>query len=470
MSKLQSFNPASGALVWEGEPTSTDEFQKTVERAKKAFPSWSSKTVLERMEFLNKYKQELTLQKQNLAATISEETGKPLWESKTEVDAMIGKISISLEAYQERCPSKEETVGESTLTTVFRPYGTVAVFGPFNFPLHLPNGHIIPSLIAGNTVIFKPSELTPKTGLALKECFSHLPEGVFQVILGGKDVGEMVTACTAIDGIYFTGSIKTGLQISKSLLQSPGKILALEMGGNNPLIVSKINDLQAASYLTIQSAFITSGQRCSAARRLILPKEPTREPFLEELKRRINTIQIGRPTDIPEPFMGPLIHNQAADQCLSAQENLIKRGAKPLLLMKRLYPDLPFVTPALLDVTAVQDLPDEEYFGPFLQVILVDDLRAAIKVANQTKFGLAAGILSTSFEEWQLFYQNISAGVINWNHPTTGASSKAPFGGLKQSGNLRPSAYLAADYCSHPVATLQKATISLPETLTPGLQ
>lgn len=440
-----------------------------VQKAKKAFLSWSCKTLAERMEFLNKYKEELTARKNSLAAIISEETGKPLWESKTEVDEMIGKIAISEQAYRERCPSKEEAIGDSTLSTQFRPYGVVAVFGPFNFPGHLPNGHIIPALLAGNTVIFKPSELTPKTGQAMKDCFSHLPEGVFQVMFGGPELGKEIVACDELDGIYFTGSAQTGQQISAQLMKTPGKILALEMGGNNPLIVSKIEDLQAASYITVQSSFLTSGQRCSSARRLILPKEPTREPFLHELIRQIGLIKIGPYTDVPEPFMGPVIHNKAALQLLNAQEDLIKRGAKPLVLMKRLYPDLPFVTPALLDVTEVSDIPDVEHFGPFLQVIFVDDLHQAIQVANQTKFGLTAGLLSTSVEEWHLFYQNIRSGVINWNTPITGASSKAPFGGLKQSGNLRPSAYLAADYCSYPVATLQRANIHLPETLTPGI-
>jgi succinylglutamic semialdehyde dehydrogenase len=443
--------------------------KNAIARAKKAFPLWSSKTPVERMEFLKQYKEALTSQKNTLAAIISEETGKPLWESKTEVEAMIGKIAISWQAYQERCPSKEDILGDSKLTTTFRPYGVVAVFGPFNFPGHLPNGHIIPSLIAGNTVIFKPSELTPKTGQALQKCFANLPEGVFQVIQGGPELGQEMVNDPRIDGIYFTGSAKTGMQISQQLSKTPGKILALEMGGNNPLVVSKIDDLKAASYITIQSSFLTAGQRCSSARRLILPREPTREPFLQELVRQIGALKIGPFTDVPEPFMGPLIHNKALDQLLEAQKRLIKRGAKPLHLMKRLYPGLPFATPALLDVTEVQDLPDEEHFGPFLQVIFVADIHEAIEVANQTQFGLTAGLLSTSVEEWRLFYQNVKAGIINWNTPTTGASSKAPFGGLKHSGNLRPSAYLAADYCSYPVAAQQMANIQLPQILTPGI-
>lgn len=442
---------------------------KEVERAKKAFPLWSSLSLAERMEFLGQYKDYLIARKEGLALTISEETGKPLWESKTEVEAMIGKIAISHQAYLERCPTKEDPLGDSKLLTRFRPYGTVAVFGPFNFPGHLPNGHIVPSLIAGNTVIFKPSELTPKTGDAIKECLAHLPEGVFQVVQGGPELGKKLVTCESLDGIYFTGSAATGMQIKETLRATPGKILALEMGGNNPLVVSHVDDLQAAAYITIQSSFLTSGQRCSSARRLILPKTPSREPFLAELIRQIKNIKIGPYTAIPEPFMGPVIHNKAADQLLAAQEELIKQGAAPLLVMKRLEKDLPFVTPALIDVTNVQNLPDVEYFGPFLQVLFVDDIHQAIQVANQTKFGLTAGLLSRSEEEWKLFYPAIKAGVINWNTPITGASSKAPFGGLKDSGNLRPSAYLAADYCSYPVATLERAKLSLPESLPPGI-
>lgn len=409
------------------------------------------------MEYLNRYKENLTARKNSLAEVISSEVGKPLWESKTEVDAMIGKIAISHQAYLERCPSNE--------FMHFRPYGTVAVFGPFNFPGHLPNGHIVPALIAGNNVIFKPSELTPKTGQGIQECLSHLPEGVFQVVQGGPEIGKELVASDAIDGIYFTGSVDVGMQIARQL--KPGKILALEMGGNNPLVVSKIEDIKAAAYTTIISSFLTTGQRCSAARRLILIGN--KELFLEELIRQIGMLKIGPYTDVPEPFMGPVIHNKAADQLLQAQEELVAKGAKPFLLMKRLYPDLPFVTPALIDVTAVQDLPDREHFGPFLQVIFVDDINQAIDVANQTRFGLTAGLLSTSKEEWDLFYQNVKAGVINWNTPITGASSKGPFGGLKESGNLRPSAYLAADYCSYPIASQQRAKIQLPETLLPGI-
>lgn len=441
--------------------------KQIIEKAKKAFSLWSSRTLNERMEFLNKYKEALTTQKNYIAEVISSEVGKPLWESKTEVDAMTSKIAISLQAYYERCPSKEDTLGDSKLFTLFRPYGTVAVFGPFNFPGHLPSGHIVPALLAGNTVIFKPSELTPKTGEIIQDCLSHLPEGVFQVLQGGPEIGKKIVFCEDIDGIYFTGSAEVGMQIAKQL--APGKILALEMGGNNPLVVSKIEDLKAAAYITILSSFLTTGQRCSAARRLILTKESPSEPFLQELLTQIGKIKIGPYTDIPEPFMGPVIHNQAADQLLQAQEELVSRGAQPLLLMKRIYPNLPYVTPALLDVTGVKDLPDVEYFGPFLQVIFVDDIKQAIEVANQTKFGLTAGLLSTSKEEWDMFYQNIQAGVINWNNPITGASSKAPFGGLKQSGNLRPSAYLAADYCSYPITSLQRDHIQLPENLVPGI-
>lgn len=460
--KVQSFNPATGALIFEKGATTPEEFQNKLNLAKKAFLTWSSLSLDERMLFLENYGKELSYRKNEIAKIISEETGKPLWESRNEIDAMISKIPISLQAYQERCPSKEDGI----LMTRFRPYGTVAVFGPFNFPGHLPNGHIIPALLAGNTVLFKPSELTSKTGLAIADCF-QLPEGVFQIVLGGPLLGQQMVSEEKIDGIFFTGSLQTGMHISKSL--PLGKILALEMGGNNPLIVSKIDDIRAACYMTIQSAFLTSGQRCSSARRLILPKLATRESFLNELIRQIKNIKIGPFTDIPEPFMGPLIHMKAAEKLLSAQEHLISQGAKILHRMETPFPGLPFVTPALLDVTNVKNLPDEEHFGPFLQVIFVEDIHEAIQEANQTEFGLTAGLFSTSQEEWELFYQKSKAGIVNWNSPLTGASSKAPFGGLKKSGNLRPSAYLAADYCSYPVASMQRKNIELPLTLTPGI-
>jgi succinylglutamic semialdehyde dehydrogenase len=453
---MQSFNPATGDLIWEGEITSKSEIAKKIETAKKSFDSWSKTHLETRVGFLEEYARQLEIHKNEIAEAISKETGKPLWEAKNEVAAMIAKIPISIEAYHLRCTSSKGVE--------FRPHGPVAVLGPFNFPGHLPNGHIVPALLAGNTVLFKPSEQTPSIGEWIAKAFSHLPSGVFQLVQGGAEAGVTLTSSKDIKGVFFTGSAGVGQSLQQQNI--PGRILALEMGGNNPLVISKIHDIKAAAYTTIQSAFLTTGQRCSCARRLILTPDCPKD-FIPELIRQMKNIKIGAYNDSPEPFMGPLINEKAAEKLLLAQAELKAAGAKLLHPMAHLKGA--FVSPALIDVTSISNRKDEEYFGPFLQLIYCNSFADALAEANNTAFGLSAGLLSDSEEEWQQFYPSIRAGVINWNTPLTGASSKAPFGGLGKSGNFRPSASLAADYCSYPVASMQKEHLNIPSSLTPGI-
>jgi succinylglutamic semialdehyde dehydrogenase len=298
---------------------------------------------------------------------------------------------------------------------------------------------------------------------------SGLPPGVLNLVQGGRETGQYLAAHQNIDGLLFTGSWATGQQLAIQMAKTPYKILALEMGGNNPLIVGDIQDLEAAAYFTIQSAYLTSGQRCTCARRLIVPKGKKGDLFIAKLLQMIHGVRIGAYTEHPEPFMGPLISKYAANHLLNSQESLIALGAKPLLALKRTDQGAAFVCPGLLDVTAVVSYPDEEYFGPLLQLKRVPDFESAIQEANNTRYGLTAGLLSDSQEEFALFYSSIKAGLINWNAPLTGASSSAPFGGIGQSGNQRPSAFYAADYCAYPVASLVSSELRLPFSISPGL-
>lgn len=472
MTKIQTFNPATQHVVWQGEEASPGEIDNALKLARKQFIEWSQTPFEQRAAILNNYSEIVRKESEDLAHLIAEETGKPLWESKGEVAAVIQKVPISIKAYLERCPAKEVLQSGKLHAVNFRPHGVVAVFGPFNFPAHLPNGHIVPALLAGNCVIFKPSEKAAGVGAKLHKLLiaAGVPAGAMQVVQGGPAVGQILLGHKEIDGIFFTGSATTGIHFNEMFAKTPGKILALEMGGNNPLIVSGISDLKAAVYTTIQSAFITAGQRCSCARRLILTPKANPKAFLDELISQAKALKIGKYTEVPEPFMGPVIDLKAASALLKTQQELESRGAIVLLKMRQLAEKLPFVTPAIIDTTAMKEHPDEECFGPFLQVIRVDSLNAAIDAANNTRYGLTAGLLSDSREEWQAFFPKIRAGIINWNTALTGASSEAPFGGVGISGNNRPSAYLAADYCSYPIASAQMEKLQLPTTLLPGIK
>lgn len=458
--KLISLDPATGRKLWEGNAAGKHQIDAAVNSARRAFLSWSAHSLAERTEVLKSFKTGLEAEKERLAEIISTEVGKPRWEALTEVQAMAGKVNVSLEAYEKRC----ETFGGGAAITRFRPHGVVAVLGPFNFPGHLPNGHIVPALLAGNTVVFKPSELSPLTGIEMVKLWikAGLPRGVLNMVQGSGEVGALLAGHAGINGVFFTGSARTGCALNRLLASQPGKILALEMGGNNPLIVDEIEDLEAAALLTIQSAYLTAGQRCTCARRLIVRRGKRGNAFLDRLIHWIGKIRVGAPTACPEPFMGAVISAQAAEHIEKTQRKWIRQGASVLVKSERLEQGTGLLTPGLIDVTRIRGRKDEEVFGPLLQVIRVGGFSQALTEANDTRYGLAAGLLSDSKTLHERFYREIRAGIVNWNQPLTGASSAAPFGGTGLSGNHRPSAYFAADYCSYPVASIEKERASMP--------
>lgn len=468
---LESLNPVSQAVVWSGQAATAAQVETAVQAARAAFPAWAKRSLEERASVLESFAAALKVHGDELARTIGEETGKPLWESATEVTSMVNKVAISIQSYRERTGEKSGPLADATAILRHKPHGVVAVFGPYNFPGHLPNGHIVPALLAGNAVIFKPSELTPKVAELTVKCWieAGLPAGVLNLLQGARDTGVALAGNPGIDGLFFTGSSRTGNLLHQQFAGRPDKILALEMGGNNPLIVDQVKDLDAAVYTIIQSAFISAGQRCTCARRLLVPQGAWGDALLARLVSVASSIQVGAFDAQPAPFMGSVISLDAARHLLKTQEHLIAQGATALLAMSQPLAHAALLTPGILDVTAVSERPDEEFFGPLLQVIRYADFDGAIREANATQYGLAAGLLSDSRERYQQFWVESRAGIVNWNKQLTGAASTAPFGGVGASGNHRASAYYAADYCAYPVASLESESLSLPATLTPGV-
>jgi succinylglutamic semialdehyde dehydrogenase len=466
-----SKDPATGETLWQGAVAGKPEIDTAVTAARQAGPAWASVPLSQRAAVLEVFAAQLRAHKPELAEIIARETGKPLWESLTEVDSMIAKVPVSLKAYHERrAETAVEAAGGSAITR-YKPHGVVAVFGPFNFPGHLPNGHIVPALLAGNTVVFKPSELTPWVAQRTVELWraAGSPSGVLNLLHGGRTTGAALAAHPGLDGILFTGSAGAGQALHRLFAGAPQKILALEMGGNNPLIVWQTGDLDAVAYHTVQSAFLTSGQRCSCARRLIVSTGPDGDRFVERLTALMAKIRIGAWSDKPEPFMGPVITAEAAGRLLATQQQMIANGGEAVIAMRQVGSSAAMLSPGLIDMSGARTREDVEHFGPLLQLIRVADFDAAIREANNTSFGLCAGLLSDRRELYERFYRDIRAGVVNWNRPTTGASSSLPFGGVGLSGNHRPSAYFAADYCSDPIACLETPRLAMPTQLTPGI-
>ena len=468
---VTSKNPANNEVIWSSKTATPEQVNTAVDAARDAQFDWFMLGFDARLAIVEAYRTQLEENKAEIAEVIAQETGKPQWETATEAGAMIGKIGLSVAAYNKRTGYSESDIPAGRAVLRHKPHGVVAVFGPYNFPGHLPNGHIVPALLAGNTVIFKPSELTPKVAELMLKLWEKagLPAGVINLVQGEIETGKALAAHPQIDGLFFTGSSRTGHILHQQYAGEPGKILALEMGGNNPLVIKGVENTKAAVHDIIQSAYISSGQRCTCARRLYVEKGAQGDALLEQLVSAVKQIKVGAWNAQPQPFMGSMISEIAAKGMVEAQRNLLNLGGESLVELAHLEAGTGLVSPGLIDVTNVIELPDEEYFGPLLQVVRYSDFDEAIKLANSTRYGLSAGILADSREDYDYFLARIRAGIVNWNKQITGASGAAPFGGVGASGNHRASAFYAADYCSYPVSSVEADVVSLPANLSPGL-
>ena len=464
-------DPVTQQPIWQGAEATVDEVAQACQSARAAFVAWARRPLAERLEIIQRFATLLEQNKQQLATVISRETSKPLWETLTEVQSMVAKVAISVRAYHERTGESLTEMADGAASLRHRPHGVLAVFGPYNFPGHLPNGHIIPALIAGNTVVFKPSELTPWTAEETVKLWqaAGLPDGVLNLVQGGRSTGEALAQSSEIDGLLFTGSANTGYHLHQQLAGAPEKILALEMGGNNALIIDEITDIDAVVNLTIQSAFVSAGQRCTCARRLIIKNGTEGDAFIQRLVEVTRDLVVGQWDAQPQPFMGGVISLNAAQQILQAQQRLIDLGATPLLSVTQPDANSSLLSAGILEVTGVSNVPDEEYFGPLSCIYRYDSFDEALKIANATRFGLSVGLVSPDRDLFEHLLIEARAGIVNWNKPLTGASSAAPFGGVGASGNHRASAFYAADYCAWPMASLESDQVNLPEKLSPGI-
>ncbi|KHK89360.1 succinylglutamate-semialdehyde dehydrogenase [Novosphingobium malaysiense] len=450
--EIISYEPATGAEIWRGPVCEIDD---VVSRARRAWPGWAAQPLSTRMELARRFANEVRKDADKLATSIAREVGKPLWEANAEVEQVINKVEVSIRAYAERTSQRKlDSALQGTMAVRHKPHGVLVVLGPYNYPAHLPNAHIVPALIAGNVVIFKPSEKAPASGEILARCFNRagISAAVMQFAPGGPTEGQALISHDGVDGVLFTGSANTGIAINRRLATRPDKMVALEMGGNNAMVMWDTPKLTDAAALIVQSAFATTGQRCTAARRLIV-KNSMYDAVISEVKALADRVIFGAPFDEPAPFMGPVIDNAAADGLSESFLYLMSNGGKAIKHLVRPDESLPFLSPAIIDTTAMKDRPDVELFGPILQVIRVEDFDEAIAETNNTRFGLAASLIGGTPQEYNKFWANARAGLVNWNRATVNPSHAAPMGGIGLSGNHRPTGYYAADYCAYPVAS-----------------
>lgn len=468
--KFTSINPATNQDNYNGNFSNKSDIKHAVNSANTAYPKWAALSVNQRIKYLDKYAKIIKKNLDVLTNIIAHETGKPLWEAHAEAKTVYNKLHISIDAYNERCHIKHFKENSADAFIRFKPFGTAAIIGPFNFPAHLVNGHIIPALIAGNTIVLKPSNLTPFSSEFIVRCIDEakFPPGVVNLVQGDGETAQNLLH-ENIQAVLFTGSFDTGVKINKQFAERPDIILALEMGGNNPLVVDKVKNLDAAVYQAILSAFITAGQRCTCARRLIIPDNKFGRDFLDRFVTVAKNLIIGKYDAVPEPFMGPVIRHSHALEHLKAQSKLLDIGGKPLMTMELLDKKLAFLSPGIIDMSKVSNPQDKEIFAPIVQIYKYDSFEHALEIANDTEYGLVAGLFSDNSKNFDRFFFNVKAGLINFNRPTTGSSSKLPFGGVGRSGNFRPSAYYATDYSAYPVSSLEQTSVTMPEKINPGI-
>jgi succinylglutamic semialdehyde dehydrogenase len=440
-----------------------------VTAAKEAFASWKKTSLADRSVLLQNYREQLKKQESDLAEAIAREVGKPLWEAQSEVATMINKVEVTLNEGMKWIKDYEipNILSNTEGVCRYKPHGVMAVIGPFNFPGHLPNGHIVPALLTGNTVVFKPSEKAPLVGQLMAECFhaAGFPPGVFNLIQGEAQVSQRLCVHEAVSGVLFTGSYDVGLRLKQETLHQFWKILALEMGGKNGAIVWDDCKLDLAIYELLLGVFLTTGQRCSATSRIFVSRKIL-PAFVERFHQCAKAFKIGHPLD--NPFMGPLIDSEAVDRYLKFIGIAQREGCEILMRGKQLevrdYIGY-YVTPtiAVTDRLSVAQIKKSVYqqteiFAPNVVVVGVDDWDEAIQLANATQFGLVASVFTESQERYLHCVEDLEVGLINWNKSTVGASSRLPFGGLKKSGNHFPTAILATQYCTYPVASLENRT------------
>lgn len=437
---------------------------RAVESARQAYSSWSKLPGTERTTYLQKLKEAFEFLKPQMIEAIARDTGKPLWEAQTEAQALISKIDITLTDGQKMIDEVRIANALPQVEGVIRhkSRGVMAVLGPFNFPAHLPNGHIVPALLVGNTIVFKPSEQTPLVGQVMAQCFERagFPAGVFNLVQGEGETGRKIVVHEGVDGILFTGSYEVGLKIKQETLHHYWKILALEMGGKNSTVIWHDAEIKKAVYESLLGAFMTSGQRCSCTSRIFV-HDSVADQFIDQFYEAAKKLSIGHYSE--NPFMGPLINQSSVDKYLRFQEIAKRENAESLMRGKVLEVKHKghYVTPSINLVQKADSqsvYQKSEIFGPNVAIYRVNDLDQTLSQVNSTGFGLAMAIFTKDKAVYEKAVSDARVGLLNWNRTTNGASSRLPFGGLGKSGNDRASGSFAIQYCSVPMASLEDPT------------
>lgn len=466
---LISVSPIDGEILWQGFAADEPEVRQCMTTAAKALGAWRLKTIDERIAIVRRFGAELAAKRTEVSTLISREVGKLAWDADGEVAAAIGKVEMSILAREQRACEVQIEASHSSAATIqrkirYQPVGVALVLGPYNFPLHLPGGQIIPALLAGNAVVFKPSEQAMAVAQWMVDAWyrAGLPCDVLQLLPGPAQTAQLAVDAPETSAVFLTGGRAAGNAIHRQLAGRPEVLLALELGGNNPIVTMDSVDPEVAARIVSFSAFVSAGQRCTCARRAFFLKTAAAQTQIDVLVNQTRDLRSGMPFSSPVPQVGPLVSGHAASGVRQIHEHLISLGCKSLLSPVGSKRCSSLLGPAIVDATgipadAVREMNEMEWFGPLLVVQQVDDFKAALEAAAQTPYGLSAALLGGTEKMFEGFVDRVGAGVVNWNSPTTGAAGALPFGGLGASGNHRPAGFFAIDFCCDPIASLEQS-------------
>lgn len=452
------FHPVGRAII------SIDILNAMVDAAEKAFGPWAALPMEKRIAKIRLFQKELKRRAAVLTPLVAREAGKPLAEAEREINRLITKtdeiLSEGLKLVRGYSVAPLKGVrGEC----IWRPLGVMAVIGPFNFPAHTSASHIIPALVMGNTVVFKPSEYTPFVGQLMTEAAdaAGFPKGVFNLIQGGSELGAALVAHPKITGVLFTGSTAAGQAIREAVLDAPQKCLALEMGGKNAALVLDNADLDLAAREIATAAYSMAGQRCNATSRVLVHRKAAK-PFLEKFLACVDRVSIGY--SLEPVVMGPLVSHDAVAKYqnymkLAREEGFetLRAGKAPGVWGKRRgY----YVTPSVHwceqpSKNKSERYRREEIFGPDVAVYAVRDDEEALAINNEVPYGLITAVFTGSRDRFRRLLPRIDTGMINWNKGTIFSSGLLPFGGTKASGSYRPAGLFSPYYCAYPKAVLE---------------
>lgn len=464
---MKTLSPLDDSVVWQGDETPVDQIPAIMQRAHDAGEAWRRTSLDDRIAIVRAYSQYIDANRPEITALISREVGKLPWDAAGEVNAAVAKAAVSIKAIEERRSTKVVDAGPPSRTIRYQPLGVTLVLGPFNFPLHLPGGQVIPALLAGNSVVMKPSEQATAVGQWMARAWKSagLPDDVFQLIYGRVEPAAAAIDSPLVKGVFLTGGRGAGQAIHKQLAGRYDVLLALELGGNNPIVVCPEVDAEAVGATVSFSAFVSAGQRCTCARRAFFIRGDETESQIDDVVSRTRNLRIGLPGDDPAPQVGPIISADAAGKLKNTYDKLVELGCRELVPWQvdqrrgnLVYPSI--LDASELDAAASVQLAELEWFGPMLVIHRADDFQSALSKAAETTYGLAASLLGGDSDMFEQFVNEIGAGVVNWNSATTGAAGALPFGGRGHSGNHRPAGFFAIDFCGEPIASLQSESIS----------